>query len=101
MKYIISESRLNKIIDDYLESFSDSLVLTTTDNYIILSQKNEESDSWIDYIEYDKSDGRLWIYINFLQGFIDLFAFPDKESAQSYISKWFSDKFGVEIEYVE
>jgi hypothetical protein len=100
MKYVILESRLNEFITDYLNTFIESVVVSDLYPYLIISPKTEEwEDDIPDYMEYDHSDGRLWIEKNFLRSFVDLFAF-NKENAEKFIKEWFEKRFGVKIEYV-
>lgn len=102
MRYIISESRLHEFINEYLETFIESRAVSKFDSFILISEKiSPEDDEWVDYMEYDYSDGRLWINQSFLKGFVDLFAFKDGESAQKFIKKWFEKKFGVKIKYCQ
>lgn len=102
MRYIISESRLHEFINQYLETFLESRAVSQFDSFIVVSEKiSPEDDEWVDYMEYDSSDGRLWINQSFLKGFVDLFAFTDGESAQEFIKTWFEKKFGVKIKYCQ
>lgn len=103
MKYIISEIRLNEFMKSYLESMLDTKAITTPDPYIIVSERpadENEDESWIDYMEYDHTDGRLWLMKEFLENFMDIFAL-EKEQAQEFISKWFEQKFDVEVNFVD
>lgn len=102
MKYIISENRLSEFINSYLESFVSNKAVTHSDPWIIISQASQGDDeNWADYIEHDYTDGRLWVNKEFLKGFMDLFGFRDKESAQDIIKNWFENKFEVDVKFVE
>lgn len=102
MKYIISENRLSEFINSYLESFVSNKAVTHSDPWIIISQAAQGDDeNWDDYMEHDYTDGRLWINKIFLKGFMDLFGFRDKESAQDIIKNWFENKFEVDVKFVE
>ena len=102
MKYIISENRLTEFIISYLNSFVENKAVSYLDPFIVISQANQGDDElWDDYMEYDYTDGRLWINKIFLKDFIDLFAFKGIEDARTSISKWFENKFDVEVKFVE
>lgn len=102
MKYIISENRLTEFIISYLNSFVENKAVSYLDPFIVISQANQGDDElWDDYMEYDYTDGRLWINKSFLKDFIDLFAFKGIEDARTSISKWFENKFDVEVKFVE
>lgn len=101
MKYIISESRLNEFINSYLELFVYNKAVTHSDPWIIISQAAQGDDeNWADYMEYDYTDGRLWINKSFLQIFTDSFG-VDEQHTRQIISDWFSNKFDVEVKFTE
>lgn len=101
MKYIITESRLRQFILDYLDTFLESKHISNFDNFIVISQKADNNDEyWTDYIEFDNSDGRLWVERDFANWLGTLFA-HDRESILGLIKEWFEDKFDVEVKYVE
>ena len=99
MKYIISESRLEKLAIDYINDFIKDKLVNKLDNFIIISEKSD-SDSWTDYMEYDKSDGRLWISRNFSDNISDFFNFTIEYSCK-LIAKWFEKTFNVKVKYVD
>ena len=102
MKYIISENRLSEFINSYLDTFVSNKAVNYVDPFIIISQQNQGDDeNWADYMEHDHIDGRLWINKDFLKGFMDLFGFRDRESAQDFIKNWFENKFEIEVKFVE
>lgn len=101
MKYIISEARLHDFIYRYLETFLESKIILRVDPYIgIEGPEIDDYSGSPQYMEYDHTDGRFWINKSFLESFMKLFAI-DKKTAQNFISGWFSDKFDVEIKFVE
>ena len=99
MKYIITESRLHEIMTDYLNSFSERATTYRIDSYIILTidRDNDLNDT---EIEYDHSDGRLFIDKSFLKTFSSYFA-RDIDYSNSFISKWFEKKYDVEVEFTQ
>jgi len=102
MKYIITESRLHEIIKDYLDTFIEFKDVSYPSSYVVISQRaqTDDQDTWVDYMEYDYQDGRLWINKDFLTNIADLF-FRDKKEASEFISEWFEEKFDVDVEFVE
>ena len=100
MKYIITESRLHDFMTNYLNNMVSNNHEIFMDSFIVISPRVDEGHEWVDFMEYDYSDGRLWIERDFLSNFGDLFAL-DKEGSLDFIKKWFEDKFGVDIKYVE
>lgn len=102
MKYIISENRLTEFIRNYLETFVANKVVVNTDSFVVISEPvYGDEENWADYMEYDHTDGRLWINRSFLENFMNLFGFSDKKSAQDFIKDWFENKFGVNVKFVE
>lgn len=104
MRYLISENRLQEIMNYFLDTFLESKTSSQFDNFIVISDIGDfdnENYTYPEHMEYDYEDGRLWISIIFLDYFKDTFGIKDSEAAQKYISDWFSNKFGVKINYVQ
>ena len=104
MKYIISESRLSELMNSYILNYLDEFVASkythNVDSFIVVSEPVQGDDeNWEDYMEYDFSDGRLWIGKQFMSLFTNIFPFV-KDRAQEIIRDWFGKKFDVKIEYV-
>ncbi len=95
MNYIISESRLHEFMSSYLDNYQSSKHL----DFILISQPIDE-DNWTDLMEYDYTDGRLWINREFLKNFSDIFALGS-EYAKNFITNWFENKFGVKASFTE
>jgi hypothetical protein len=51
-------------------------------------------------MEFDYTDGRLWVNRNLQKFLVDLFG-KNQVGTMTFIGKWFEDKFGVEVKYVE
>ena len=51
-------------------------------------------------MEYDHTDGRLWVNSSFGRGFSDLF-FPNDDEAYKFISEWFEWKYGVDVKFTQ
>jgi hypothetical protein len=99
MKYIISESRLKDFMINYLETLVERMELTKQRDFIVISNPIDENN-WIDLMEYDYTDGRLWINSSLLKNFCDIFAL-DTEKAKDFFIKWFENKFEVKINFTE
>jgi hypothetical protein len=96
MNYIISESRLHEFMSSYLDNYQSS----NHDSFIVISRKTEYEDEWTDFMEYDYTDGRLWINREFLKNFSDIFALGS-EYAKNFITNWFENKFAVKASFTE
>jgi len=101
MKYIISESRLNEFMNEYLNSFLEEKIVSRVDHYIVVSDNVEsDGDEWRDVMEFDRNDGRLWVHHDFLRQFDDLFGRGPQES-MNIITNWFENHFDVKSKYQE
>jgi hypothetical protein len=101
MKYIISESRLNQFLLDYLEGTIERKVVNHTHPYIIVShQIGDGEDDWEDIMEFDHMDGRLWVNRNFQKRLTDTFGLSVGRT-KVLLKQWFENKFNVKVEFVE
>lgn len=102
MKYIITESRLDEFKSSYLKSRLTSV--EDFEEFITISSTNAENndDMWSNdvWLEYDREDGRLYVDSDFMKSFSDMF-FTDNENPYEYLTNWFENEFGVNVEYVE
>ena len=102
MKYIISESRLDEFKSSYLKSKSRNV--EDFEEFITISSTNSENDEdvWANdvWLEYDREDGRLYVDSRFMKSFSDMF-FGDNQNAYEYLTNWFENEFGFNVEYVE
>ena len=101
MKYIISENRLNQFMLDYLEDLVGRKVVNRLHPYIVVSQQiGDGEDDWEDIMEFDHTDGRLWINRSFLKKMTDMFSLSGGRT-KVLIKQWFENKFNVKVEFVE
>ena len=101
MKYIISESRVFDFMRSYLDTFADTKAVSEPNPFIVIAQPSQGDDEqWDDYMEYDHTDGRLWINKSFLSQFCDIFGLNNQE-ARTFISDWFESRFEVKINFVD
>jgi hypothetical protein len=102
MKYIITESQLNKVkskLNDLMISDLNRLLDNdrTSDSEFIVIYYNDVplyEDGVI--MEYGFEDGKLYIEKEFLDTFSSMYPFKKKESAE-FISNWFSKEFEVDV----
>jgi len=100
MKYIIKESKIDMLMTEYLNSWIESKAVSQQSDFILIEGKGVEHDEWDALMEYDYSDGRLWVNRNFLNFVTDLFG-KNKIETMVFVGKWFENKFGVEVKFVE
>jgi hypothetical protein len=101
MKYIITENRLDDFMMSYLDTLLESKHVSYLDSFIVISDKVfADEEEWKDIMEFDKTDGRLWLSEKFVRNFDDLFGRGRDESIR-IITKWFENKFNVESDYQE
>jgi hypothetical protein len=100
MKYIIRESRLDHLMTEYLNSWIENKVVSNYMDFILIEEKANEYDEWETLMEYDSSDGRLWVNRNLIRFLVDLFG-KNQVETMTFVGKWLEDKFGVEVKYVE
>jgi hypothetical protein len=99
MKYIITESRLDRLMTEYLNTWVSSRRLIKFDRFIIVEDPNGEPENDID-MEYDGEDGRLWVRQEIFSTLVDLFGKDENETLE-FIGKFFEYKFGVQVIKVE
>jgi hypothetical protein len=101
MKYLITENRLNEFMTNYLNSWIESKAVSHSSPFIIVQgQIDQYSEEWEDFMEYDSSDGRLWINKHFKKHLMDLFN-KNEVDVRVFVGKWFENKFNVDIKFVE
>ena len=101
MKYIITESRLDKFLAKYLDSWVEDMAVTKSSPFIIISKKiSPDEDDWEDSMEHDFIDGRLWVNRNLQRSLMDL-SNKNEDELKEFLKKWFENKYDVDVEYVE
>lgn len=101
MKYIITESRLHNFMSEYLDSMLKEKIVSNSNPFIVISDNiRNEDDTWFDIMEYDHTDGRLWISDKFKKFMSDLFAMSVLDIIP-FMTKWFENRFNVQVEYTE
>ncbi len=91
MKYIISESRYNKMVSDYLDGIKYTEYID--DREIFLGTPNSESGEYL----YEKDSGELLINPDIVDMLTKIFSMDDFK-AYDAIENWFNEKYNVHIE---
>ena len=97
MKYIIFESRLDKIMTNYLDSFLTSKQILDYDDSLVIADPNaddEDNPHWTEYMFYSFDDEDLWVNNQFIEEFSYLFG-KEYEESLSFIKDWFKNKFDL------
>ncbi len=85
---------------EYLNSWIENKVVSNYMDFILIEEKVNEYDEWETLMEYDSSDGRLWVNRNLIRFLIDLFG-KNQVETMTFVGKWLGNKFDVEVKYVE
>jgi len=99
MKYIIRESKLIHLVIEYIDSLLDSENYSQYRDFILLQDKTGEED-WEDLLEYDYSDGRLWINSQLLGKLRNMFGLSFGRLAEM-IKERLEKKFDVKVAFME
>lgn len=89
-------------MNSYLDGIKDSNIILRNGPYVYIERPdlNDGDGEILHYMEYDHTDGRLWINKYFLNVFNEMFAMEMKDS-ENFIRNWFESRFDVKIEFVE
>ena len=99
MKIIITENKLRDLQLQYLNSSIGPE--SNFEEFIIIYHPGEVDEDVFDAImEYDRTDGRLYIDKSFLNNFGKVY-FPNENDAGPFIKDWFEHQYGVDIEYIQ
>jgi len=102
MKYIITESKLDMLMTDYMDNFlASKKVSDGGDVLLIYDDLGEdylyEEEVVIDYIR-DKTE--MSIRIDLINMFKSMFS-RDIEQTKEFIKNWFENKFNLKVGYVD
>ena len=87
MKYIISEQRLGRIVDKYLDDLGFTEGNDDADGFDIMRGYNQ-------VLAFRNGEERLYISTDLIRDVRDLFGLPQKES-MNYIRNWFQDEYNT------
>jgi hypothetical protein len=101
MKYVIPNERLKSLMTDRLNAIKNDNTLSRFDTFIVISKENDDVFSDFDEIivEYDFSDGRLYVNEEIFDNFISWFPI-DTEDAKKFIIDWFEKTYDVDVAYI-
>ena len=99
MNYIITENRIHELKNNFLNGYIGDNV-SRLDTYLLIYNTSNDDDfeNLEPFLEYDYSDGRLFINSDIRDNFMSLFGTENSETDE-FISDWFSNKFGVTVEF--
>ena len=100
MKYIISENRMNEIMTEYLNGWAESKTVSRSSPFIVVEEPSGEVGEWDIVMEYDFTDGRLYVSKRTTKHLMDLFG-KNEIDVRVFVGEWFGKKFNVEVEFVE
>jgi len=98
MKYIITESRLNEFMNDYMNSWVSTKNVWNYDNFILIDSKLDDGEDET-VLEYDHEDGRLWVMGYIKKYIINLFN-KTRNEVDEFLKHWFENEFNVNVSYV-
>ncbi len=93
MKFSITESKLNKVIFNYLNQ-KRFIKKETKDRIYFINNIDDEYAQ----IGYDKNDGRCFIYYKLIKE-ISLFFSMEESDSEQVIGKWVEDTLQMEVTY--
>ena len=91
MKFSITESKLNKVIFNYLNQ-KRFIKKETKDRIYFINNIDDEYAQ----IRYDKNDGWCFIYYKLIEE-ISLFFSMEESDSEQVIGKWVEDTFQMEV----
>ena len=101
MNYIVTHPQLRKFMTEYLNDFLNRCSVAEFDSFIVIDYNLNDAVNEDDVVmEYDSSDGRLYVHESFFEKFTSWFPL-DTEQFKSFIKDWFEDIYKVKIKYVE
>lgn len=95
MKVLIKENKLKELSKKYINKELSDLEYYNMDNFIILHDGVDDDDSEVT-LEYDFSDGRLYINREWMELITNLLPI-DKKTIELLVDKWFENKFNVTV----
>jgi len=95
MKYLITESKLEKVIFRYLDSLNFIQIERSDDIFFVNSEDYEYAQ-----IRYHKKNGRCHIYLNLIEDISALFSLNEATS-KDIIGKWVENTLQMEVTYAQ
>jgi len=95
MKYLITESQLDRVIFIYLDN-QDFIQIDNGDKIYFVNSENDEYAQ----IRYDKKNGWCYIYLNLIEDVSVLFSL-DEVNSKTFIGKWVENTIQMDVEYAQ
>lgn len=106
MKFIITENKLEELKKKlirykikHLDSYVNNRNVRRRDSFIIIEDPSVDDDFEEPHMEYDYYDGRLFVNKELRNTFRAMFG-DDREEMDTFIKRWFEDKFNVEVKFL-
>lgn len=98
MKYIITESKLDNVVNRYIESYYGDVKMSVEDDGYLnfFSPKENDNQGYYKRIAHRNLYGTLWIDFKFLEHMIELFGTDVGMS----ILRYFENKFDIKVKQV-
>ena len=91
MKYLITESQLDKVIYKYLDN-QDFIQIEKTDKVYFVNSEGDESAQ----IRFDKKDGWCYIYYKLIEEISSFFSMQGSDS-ESVIGRWVENTLQMKV----
>jgi hypothetical protein len=102
MKYIITESKLDMLMTNYMDNFLASKKVSDGGDVLIIYDNLGEDYEYEEEvsIDYTYDDSEMSIRMDLINMFTSMFS-RDIEQAKEFIKNWFENKFNLEVGYVD
>jgi len=102
MKYIITESKLDMLMTNYMDNFLVSKKVSDGGDVLIIYDNLGEDYEYEEEvsIDYTYDDSEMSIRMDLINTFTSMFS-RDIEQAKEFIKNWFENKFNLEVGYVD
>lgn len=85
---------------EYLNGWVESRTFHHSSPYLMIEEPSDEVGEWDIVMEYDTTDGRLWVGKKITKLLMDLFG-KNQIETRVFVGEWFGNKFNVDVEFVE
>jgi hypothetical protein len=93
MKYLITESQLDRVIFKYLDN-QDFIQIEKNDKIYFVNSEDDEYGQ----IRYDKDDGWCYIYYELIHEISSFFSLDETDSKE-IIGRWVEDTYQMKVTY--
>jgi len=101
MKYIITESKLDMLMTNYMDNFLASKKVSDGGDVLIIYDNLGEDYEYEEEvsIDYTYDNSYMSIRMDLIDMFKSMFS-RDIEQTKEFIKNWFENKFNLKVEYV-